>query len=142
MAGELAALAALLALANVQMHSDRAADAWSEADPAAQQAALDYAESAMQRAQSSLRHLLSELPGHSRRARLIQRAVERGERLLEAVRSLPPTPINLAAIEDEDAADDEELALTLVSRASGALGRAVDSARAELPPRAAATLAP
>jgi len=97
-------------------HARAAADAWSAGgDP---HGPLDAADGAVRRARAQTVALRSVLPGHSRRVRLADRAVERAGELVAVVRGLPPA----------DSTDVEETLLIVVERAFGAAERAVRAA--------------
>lgn len=120
-------LAACLAgLRSTLMHTRAAFDAWSEgADP---YAPLEAADGAWVRARAQAAALRTVLPGHARRVRLADRAVERVAAALNMVRGLlPMTPVPLTASVDPDseAVTTERALLEVTERAFGTAERAV-----------------
>ena len=117
-------LAACLAgLRSAIEHMRSAFDTWS--DRGDWWTPLDAADSPLRRARGQVTALRGVMPGHSRRVRLADKAVERVTEALAVVQGLPPLPLDLDTCTDQDAIDAEETILAVVERALGAADRAV-----------------
>lgn len=118
--------ACLAGLRSALGYADAAADAWSTGeDPLT---TLDAADGAMSRARVQAAELRAELPGHSRRVRLADRAIERVADALAVVRGLPPLALDLDENASEEAVEAERDVLEAMERAFSAAERAMQAA--------------
>jgi hypothetical protein len=119
-------VACLAGLRSAIEHMRSAFDTWS--DRGDWWTPLDAADSPLRRARGQATALRAVMPGHSRRVRLADKAVERVAEALAVVQGLPPVPLDLDTCTDQDAIDTEQTVLAVVERAFGAAERAIGAA--------------